>query len=116
MKTAITLSLGLNILVLIPVCFGLWSNAPWASESYGTDGVARGILLAVYASILIASIGLMIKPLPSAVCTLLALQVAYKLLSPLAAGTLSNPVILSNLGIAGVHLITLAVIGRALWR
>lgn len=116
MNTAITLSLWLNILVLVPVCYGLLGDAPWAAESYGGETVARGILLAVYTAILAGSIGLLLKPVPAAVFSLLALQVAYKLVSPLTAGTLANPVIISNLAIAGVHLITLTVIARALWR
>jgi hypothetical protein len=100
------LSLALNILVLIPVCSGLLFNANWAIDSYGTETPARGILLAIYLTILIFSAVLLFKFDAKMVVALLAVQILYKLLSPIAVGTLTNPVIISNLLIAAFHLIS----------
>jgi hypothetical protein len=49
-------SLILNIVVLIPVCFGLITDAEWEKSSFGLFSPARGILLSIYLSILIASL------------------------------------------------------------
>lgn len=100
----------MNIAVLIPVCVGIASNAVWAAESYGPETQARGILLSVYIAILLLSVGLLIRPLPAAVAALLAVQIVYKFTTPLTVGTFSNPVVLSNLAIAGFHAITLYAI------
>lgn len=100
------LSLALNILVLIPVCSGLLFNANWAIDSYGTETPARGILLAIYLTILIFSAVLLFKFDAKMVVALLTVQILYKLLSPITVGTLTNPVIISNLLIAAFHLIS----------
>jgi len=50
-ETLITLSLLLNIVVLIPVCSGLLTNAGWVTTAYGEPSEARSILLSVYVSI-----------------------------------------------------------------
>ncbi len=47
MRLMILLSLILNIAVLIPVCTGLITDAPWARASYGDPTPARGILLSI---------------------------------------------------------------------
>ena len=100
------LSLALNILVLIPVCSGLLFNANWPIDSYGIETPARGILLAIYLSILIFSAVLLFKFDAKMVVALLTVQILYKLMSPIAVGTLTNPVIISNLLIAAFHLIS----------
>lgn len=100
------LSLALNILVLIPVCSGLLFNANWAIDSYGIETPARGILLAIYLTILIFSAVLLFKFDAKMVVALLTVQILYKLMSPIAVGTLTNPVIISNLLIAAFHLIS----------
>ena len=110
MKTMITLSLLLNVVVLVPVCWGIMSGAQWADGAYGGTSAARGILLAIYLAILIASAGLLVRPVPAAVAALLAVQVVYKVVTPFTVGTIDNPVVLSNLGIAAVHLATLGLI------
>lgn len=97
------LSLVLNILVLITVCLGLLLNSKWTEMSYGIDSPARAILLAIYLAILILSIVLLIKFDSKLVFALLLVQVVYKLLSPIMAVTLTNPVIISNLFIALFH-------------
>ena len=110
MKLMITLSLALNILVLVPVTYGLATSATWAQEAYGAASPARGILLAVYLAILAGSAALLLKPIPAAVAALLAIQIVYKLLTPMTVGTLGNPVVVSNLAIAAFHAVTLSLI------
>ncbi len=114
MNVLITLSLLLNIAVLIPVCAGLLANARWARASYGETSPARGILLSVYLSIAVASVLLLVSRDPRHAAMLLLLQILYKLTTPVTVGTLRNPVVLSNLGIAFFHAITLLGIWRAL--
>jgi hypothetical protein len=97
------ISLVLNILVLIPVCAGLFLKANWAVDSYGIETPARGILLSVYLAIFIFSVLLLFKFDPKFVLALLSVQIVYKLLSPIMVGTLTNPVIISNLFIALFH-------------
>lgn len=112
MKTLLTLSLLLNLSVLLPVCSGLILQAPWAQAAYGAASPARGILLSVYCAILLASAVLLFVRDPRAVAVLLGLQVVYMLTTPWTVGTLHHPVVLSNLAIAAFHLVTLAVIAR----
>jgi len=97
------ISLILNILVLIPVCSGLFLKANWAVDSYGIETPARGILLSVYLAILIFSAVLLFKFDAKMVIALLSVQIIYKLLSPIMVGTLTNPVIISNAFIAAFH-------------
>jgi len=112
MRALITVSLALNIAVLVPVCYGLLTRAGWADAAYGPDTPARGILLSVYLAILLGSAALLLKPIPAMVAALLAVQIVYKLTTPFTVGSISNPVVLSNLGIAAVHALTLATIWR----
>ena len=97
------LSLALNILVLIPVCSGLLLKANWALDSFGIETPARGILLSIYLTILIFSAVLLFKFDAKMVIALLSVQIIYKILSPIMVGTLTNPVIISNLFIALFH-------------
>jgi hypothetical protein len=110
MRTLIYTSLGLNIFVLVPVCFGLFNKADWTLSAYGPDSAARAILLSVYLAILVASVGLLFKPIPSMVAALLFIQVIYKFTTPFTTGTFSNPVVMSNLAIAAFHCVTLWLI------
>lgn len=102
-----TLSLTLNVIVLVPVVASLLADAAWTSAAYGPRSGARGVVLAVYIAILLASAALLIVPAPAAIAALLGVQVVYKLLTPLTVGTLRNPVVLSNLAIAALHLASL---------
>lgn len=97
------LSLILNIIVLIPVCSGLILKANWTVDAFGIETPARGILLSIYFAILISSAAFLFKFDSKFVVALLAVQIIYKLLSPLVVGTLSNPVIISNIFIALFH-------------
>ena len=113
MRALIVASLGLNIAVLVPVCFGLLTRAAWTASAYGPESPARGILLSVYLAILLGSAGLLLKPVPAMVGALLAVQIAYKLTTPFTVGTLGNPVVVSNLLIAAFHSLTLWTIWKA---
>ena len=110
MKAMIHISLALNIAVLLPVCFSLLTSAHWTLAAYGPPSPARGILLSIYLAILLLSALLLLKPLPAAVLALLAVQIVYKLTTPFTVGTLANPVVVSNLLIALVHLVTASTI------
>lgn len=114
MKLMIILSLLLNAAVLIPVTYGLATSAPWAVEAYGDASDARGILLAIYFAILTASLALLAKPVPTLVAALLAIQIIYKLLTPLTVGTVGHPVVISNLAIAAFHAVTVWMIVKRL--
>jgi len=97
------LSLVLNVVVLIPVCSGLLVKSNWIIDSFGIESPARGILLSIYLAILIFSIMLLFKFDPKFVLALLSVQIVYKLLSPIMVGTVTNPVIISNIFIALFH-------------
>jgi hypothetical protein len=115
MKRMIYISLIINVVVLIPVCIGLVSDASWVEYGYGPASPARGILLSIYGSILLVSLGLLINPLPMLVAPLLLVQVLYKLSTPFTVGDLTNPVVISNILVALVHLVTLVLILRSIW-
>ncbi len=82
-------------------------------ESYGSDSPARGILLSVYLAILVVSTWLLIfKRDPMLVAPLLLVQVIYKLTTPFTVRSFSNPVVVSNIFFAGLHLVTLRFIHK----
>ena len=111
----IIVSLLLNIAVLIPVSIALVMNAGWTRTAFGLRTPARDILFAMYMAILGSStlllIAVLVAPTPAvlgAVVALLAIQIMYKITSAATvSGALRNPVVLSNLGIAAIHIITL---------
>lgn len=103
----VRVSLGLNIAVLIPVCAVLILNVTPFVDAWGPATPARGILLSMYLSILILSIGLWMQRNPMLVAPLLAMQICYKVTTPITVGTITNPVVISNVAIAIVHAITL---------
>jgi hypothetical protein len=115
------ISLLLNIAVLVPVTASLILDAAWTRDAFGPKSPARGILLAVYLAILAASVALLVAVLTTsspavlgALAGLLAVQVVYKLMTPFTVGSVRNPVVLSNLGIAAVHLVTLVTLAGSL--
>ena len=110
MRKMIMASLLTNIAVLVPVCLGLIWDAFWVSEAYGPLSPARGILLSVYGAILVVSCGLLFKPEPMLVAPLLLVQVLYKFTTPFTVGTFANPVVISNIAIAVMHISTLGLI------
>jgi hypothetical protein len=98
------------------VCLGLLLDAAWVVHAYGTATAARGILLSVYGAILIVSTVLLFRQEAMLVAPLLLVQVVYKLTTPLTVGSLQNPVVISNIVIAAVHLATLSLILREMRR
>jgi hypothetical protein len=106
----ILVSLVANVAVLIPVCVGLLVDASWVADVYGAATPARRILLSVYVAILIVSMCLLFKREPMLVAPLLLVQVLYKLTTPFTVGSFTNPVVISNVVIAGIHLVTLGLI------
>ena len=107
MRALIIASLALNIAVLVPVCYGLLITASGSILAFGPSTPARGILLSVYMAILICSAGLLFWPVPAMVAALLLVQVIYKVTTPFTVGSFTHPVVMSNLGIAAFHCITL---------
>jgi hypothetical protein len=105
-------SLGVNILVLIPVCIGLLTDAGWSRASYGDAAPARSILLAIYLAILSVSAMLLFYRDPKFAASMFIVQIIDKVLTPITVGTWSNPVVISNLFIAFTHVITLVFMGR----
>lgn len=106
-------SLSLNILVLAPVLGVLAVNGRAAEHGWGADTSARRILAAIYATILLASVLLLALDLLNHEVlawaqALLGLQVVYKMLTAFFVGPRSA-VVLSNLGIASFHAVTLVV-------
>ena len=102
-------SLFLNIIVLVPVCFALIINAEKVQRTAGTFTPARGVLLAMYLTILVASLILLFVNEPKLVFSLLVMQIMYKFISPFTVKTLNNPIVISNLLIAAFHLFTVYV-------
>jgi len=109
-KKMVLASLLTNVAVLIPVCVGLLLDAAWVADVYGGASAARGILLSVYGAILVVSAGLLFTRDPMLVAPLLLVQVLYKLTTPFTVGSFANPVVISNLVIAALHLTTLGLI------
>lgn len=110
MTTMIYVSLALNALVLIPILVLMAMKSPIVTKTWGEFTAARGILMSIYLSILVVSVLLMFKPVPSFVAALLLVQVIYKLTTPFTVGSISNPVVISNLAISVLHIATLATI------
>lgn len=106
-------SLLLNIAILLPVCSGLLSNADWTMAAYGPASPARSILLAMYMAIAVVSALLLIVGEPGLAAALLMVQVVYKLMTPLTVGMVLHPVVLTNLGVAAFHAVTLFVVWRS---
>lgn len=113
MAAVMTVSLLLNIAVLVPVCVSILLDAAWTRSAYGVPSPARGILLSVYFAIVVLSALLLARPAIQAVAALLLIQIFYKLTTPFTVGTLRNPVVASNLAIAAVHAGTVGFIWKA---
>jgi len=114
MNEMIYVSLGLNILVLIPIVILMAIKSPIVDQTWGEFSAARGILMSMYISILFVSVLLMFRPAPAFVAALLLVQVVYKLTTPFTVGTLRHPVVISNLAISAAHIVTLTAIYNAL--
>lgn len=114
MKVMIRLSLGLNIIVLTPIVIGMLIGSPIMDRAWGEFTAARGILTSIYFAILVLSLILIFRPQPQYVAALLSTQIIYKITTPLTVGSMLNPVVISNLGIAALHSATFWIIYKNL--
>lgn len=112
MQAMMTISMLLNVLVLLPVCASLILNANWTRASFGEPTPARGILLSIYIAIGLLSAVMLFAPQSQVVFAILLLQVIYKVTTPFTVRTLRNPVVISNLVIAAVHIVTIVLTQR----
>jgi hypothetical protein len=110
MNTMIYLSLLVNIVVLTPIVILMAIRSRFVDVAWGVSTDARGILFAIYLAILIASIVLVVAPIPAFVAALLSVQVIYKVITPFTVGRITNPVVISNLIISILHVFTLVQI------
>jgi len=102
-------SLLVNVIVLVPVCIILLRNGKAAEQAWGAKTVGRSILLAVYFTILLFSVLLLIvgpNGLLPIVHTLLAIQITYKLISIITVG-IRSAVVISNIAIGLLHVGTI---------
>ena len=109
----ITASLILNIVVLVPVCYFMLTNNYKMVKTMGEFTPSRGILLAIYTTILLASILLIFFADAKLVFALFFMQIVYKLLSPFTVKTLRHPFVISNILIATFHLVTIYTMLKA---
>jgi hypothetical protein len=72
MKTMIRISLAVNILVLIPIVFGMAIGSPIIDRAWGEFSESRGILASIYFALLVLSGILIVKTIPVFVVPLLA--------------------------------------------
>jgi hypothetical protein len=76
-------------------------------KTMGEFTPARGILLALYMTILLVSVLLVVCFYAKLAFALFFVQIVYKLLSPFTVKTLKHPFVISNLFIAIFHLVTI---------
>lgn len=108
----VRIALLINVAVLLPVCFGLFTRRIWVERAYGPASPARGILSSIYLAILLVSLALLIRLDLSAAVGLLLVQIIYKATTPLTVGTFRNPVVISNLLVAVFHTAALITLFR----
>jgi len=110
MHTLVTISLAVNIVVLIPIVILMLIKSPLVDHAWGTFTAARGILLSMYGTILVLSCALIVMPVPAFAVALLLMQVIYKITTPFTVGSFTNPIVISNLVIAALHVGTLVAL------
>jgi hypothetical protein len=106
----VKIALLINVVVLVPVCFGLFTRRKWIEAAYGSASPARGILSSIYLAILLVSTLLLVRPDVLAAAGLLLVQIVYKVTTPLTVGTFRNRVVISNLLVAAFHTFTLVAL------
>eukprot|EP00873_Tetraselmis_striata_P018502 jgi/Tetstr1/438766/TSEL_027275.t1 len=122
-RVFVSLSLLLNVVVLVLVCYGMLSKNRRMDVVFGEYSPARGILTAIYLSILVVSaILLILVQVPESMIEglwmsagLFVVQIVYKLVTVVTVkgapeGMKFHPVVLSNVGIAIFHLITVIIV------
>lgn len=108
------LSLAINIVVLLPICTGILRDSSWVEDAWGVRTPARSILFSIYLAILATSIVLLFLPDPKFVAALLLVQVIYKMTTPFTVANWRNPVVVSNLLIAALHIAAIFSLSGAL--
>ena len=108
----LTLSLIVNLLVLIPLCFALMTGSASMDAAYGPASPARGILTSVYLAILLMSAVclamIILTDMQTAITwalPLLMVQIIYKALTGPMVG-FGHPVVQANLAITALHVVT----------
>ena len=109
MNALIYTSLILNVVVLVPIVILMVSKSKRVDYAWGVFTPARGILMSIYFSILVASVALLFVPVPAFVVALLTVQVIYKVTTPFTVG-ITNPIVISNLAISALHIVTVLTI------
>lgn len=107
MKALIYTSLAINILVLTPILILMAMSSPVIDNAWGVSTESQGILMSIYFSIFVTSVLLLFFPIPEMVFALLSVQVIYKITTPITVGSISNPVVISNLVISAFFIVTL---------
>ena len=82
-------------------------------KTMGEFTPSRGILLAIYTTILLASILLIFFTDVKLAFALFFMQIVYKLISPFTVKTLKHPFVISNIFIAIFHLVTIYTMIKA---
>jgi hypothetical protein len=88
------------------------NRLPKLSAVFGSDSPGIRILASLYLAIAIVSIFAILSPvyIVSIACVLFPLQIIYKILSVFSVKDIRNPVVISNLGIAFFHCVSLYII------
>ncbi len=98
-----------NVLVAGVMGTLLAARSPLLDPVYGADSPARRILACLYLAIALASAFALVfrgpndERLVAIALVLFPLQILYKTLTPFVVGSLTNPVVLWNLGISALH-------------
>ena len=96
-------ALVLNIVILAPIVVGLTIGGRVIFRVMGTLTPARSSLLAMYLAFLATSILFLFWPLEPGIITLLAIQIAYQVLSAFTVRVLTNPIVITNLLLAAIQ-------------
>lgn len=101
--TPLVVALWLNIAVLVPVVTVMLFVPRLAIRLYGQVTPARGVVLALYLTLIATSVLFLVWPLEPGIITLLAVQVSYKVLSAFTIRVLTSPLVIGNLLIAAIQ-------------
>jgi hypothetical protein len=108
----VTISHLINVLVAGSIGTLLLLNLPSMTAVYGEVTPARSILASVYLAIAATSLFALIFPAYSIAVAkvLFPVQILYKVSTVLTVGTITHPVVISNLFISILHAISLLMI------
>ena len=101
----VTASLLINILILVPICIGLYCDRPDFVRVFGVDTTARQIVMCIYLAILLVSTTILVSPqkFSTFLLPLLCMQIIYKLASVVFIKDKTTPVLWFNLAVAIFH-------------